>query len=84
MVDGSRVFGQRPIVRPTRGNALGSGRSAQPANRSRRIVGPLGRRKNTFRFPVPLGVALGWENGCPFGANTIPKSCVFGAKNGCN
>jgi hypothetical protein len=46
--------------------AVGLG-SAQRANNSPGTVGPLGRQ--IFRFPVPQGVALGWANGCPLGAN---------------
>ena len=41
---------------------------AQRANRSlRRTVGPLGR-PNSIVLSRPQGVALGWENGRPFGA----------------
>ena len=41
---------------------------AQRANSSlRRTVGPLGRY-NSLVLSHPQGVALGWENGRPFGA----------------
>ena len=75
------LFPPRPEgagVRPAQGNALRevsrentrrpNGPTALPANA--RAVGP-------FRFVgVPQGVALGWVNGCPFGANGAAESAT--------
>ncbi len=70
-------LGRRPSVYPAQGTALGSGgnierQSAQRANRSpefaenRWAVGPIVRY---YAIHEPQGIALGWGNGRPFGAN---------------
>ena len=66
------LFGQRPSVLPAQGNALGKG------NDMHALSGPTGQQFQAncwpvgpiriLYLPVPQGVALGWENGRPFGA----------------
>jgi len=71
-------------VLPAQGNALGTmtpcaslaGPTGQPffACASRRTIGPLGRYYRSFGVMATQGVALGWENVCPFGAGRLVQS----------